>query len=308
MAESEPTLIAPSLTQVLDQINDAVYLLNKQMRVTCWNRAAERMTGYASREMLGGPCDKALVHCLADGTVLCGQQCPMRRAMTCGIEVQTVVYLRHRDGHRLPIAVRVAPARDDRGRIVGALQVFSDDIARTMALRRIDQLEQLADNDALTGVRNRRFLLENLGLRLAQKRATGHNCGCIFVDIDHFKAINDRYGHETGDAVLKAVAKTVAASLTPFDTFGRLGGEEFLALVALEAGRDLRTVAAELHGLVRKCGVPAGPDLVTLTASFGVTTLRAEDTVESALHRADQLLYRSKQSGRNCVTFDADLQ
>lgn len=166
-----------------------------------------------------------------------------------------------------------------------------------------EALRRLATTDALTGVANRGHFMQRAAAEVERARRYGRALSVVMLDIDHFKHINDRHGHAGGDQVLRAVTTTCAGLVRQQDVLGRLGGEEFALLMpeteiepaALLAER-LRAALAALR-LILISG-----DDVTLSASFGVSTLDAEDSVDTLLARADAALYASKNSGRNRVS------
>ena len=122
--------------------------------------------------------------------------------------------------------------------------------------------------------------------------------------MDNFKPINDKFGHNVGDQVLKMIAEVISHSSRSFDIVGRWGGEEFLTIVS-NVGRDLLKQVAERHRvLVEKSHVQVGGEILRVTISAGATLARPEDTMESLIERADDLLYQSKQSGKNTLTVD----
>jgi diguanylate cyclase (GGDEF)-like protein/PAS domain S-box-containing protein len=290
--------------QLLDQINDAVYMLDRDMRVVFWNRAAANITGCQAQDILGARCDDVLTHCQPDGKVLCQCGCPMRKAMEEGARTETVVYLQHRDGTRLPVSVRIWPAHDKNGQLIGAVQIFSDDVSRAMVVRRLDQLEQIADNDKLTGIRNRRFMEEQISLRLYEAQRSGARTGCIFIDIDHFKAINDQFGHDLGDTALRIVARTLSACSKATDVVGRWGGEEFVIILSDTSPREVASLANLQCAMIQRCRLEHEGRIVPLSASVGATLALPTDTPRSLVQRADHLMYQSKQLGRNRATCD----
>lgn len=181
--------------------------------------------------------------------------------------------------------------------IVFALLMFNILSGRLQA-----RLHQRATTDALTGVPSRLALVEGAEPMVARVRRDGQRLAVAMVDIDHFKQVNDRLGHASGDAVLRETAKLLQSQLRPEALLVRYGGEEFVVLVPVEdlpVGRRiaerLRTVLAEApwDRLV--------PGLATVTASLGVTLLEADEPLEAALARADEALYRAKSGGRNQV-------
>ncbi len=173
--------------------------------------------------------------------------------------------------------------------------------------RRI-RLEREASVDALTGLRNRRWLEVNLD-RLAQR----HRCGgtsftVIMLDVDHFKRVNDTYGHAAGDRVLSTVSQTILNSLRPTDLASRYGGEEFVVILPGTALDDGMIVAQRLRQQVggQEVDCRDGRVLPPVTISLGVAMLGDNESGKELLARADGALYRAKQNGRNRVERDGD--
>jgi len=167
--------------------------------------------------------------------------------------------------------------------------------------RTVRQLRRLSDHDALTSVLNRRGLAAR---HAQQRRRPGRGCALMVIDIDHFKRVNDAYGHDAGDMALVAMARTLEASVRPTDVVARTGGEEFCVLMPdIEAG--LAGAAAERIRLaVRSAVVDAGCASVHLSCSIGVVwTADASDPLDRLTARADAAMYRAKASGRDRVEF-----
>lgn len=159
------------------------------------------------------------------------------------------------------------------------------------------RLRELAHTDVLTGLPNRRRLMEALHGAVQDRRAEGRTAVVLF-DLDHFKGVNDRYGHDIGDLVLQEVTDVVLATLRPDAVFGRWGGEEFLVVVP-QAGLDEGAAVAErLRQAIAAHAFSGG---LSMTASFGVSVVSDADSVDAVLLRADRLLYVAKESGRDLV-------
>lgn len=292
--------------ELLDSLYDGVYFVDRDRRITYWNEGAERITGYTASEVMGTRCaDNILTHIDEQGSTLCiNGCCPLAYTIEDGMPRTAEVYLLHKDGHRVPISVRVAPLRDSNKAIVGAVEVFTDNSSKTAALERLKEFEKMAYIDALTGLANRRYTEIALNARYEELQRYGWPFGVIFIDIDRFKEINDRHGHETGDAVLAMVAKNLLSSVRSFDVVGRWGGEEFVAVVANVDHEELRAGANRIRVLIEQSTLPGDPPL-KVTVSLGATLARPEDTVAGIISRADRLMYESKTAGRNRVTVDA---
>src|SRR6187551_2862384 len=166
-----------------------------------------------------------------------------------------------------------------------------------------DSLRRDAQIDPLTNVLNRR----SLEATMRQRCQLRERFGVLFVDLDHFKQVNDRFGHDSGDRVLIAVANVIKSGLRPGDIIGRYGGEEFVAVVAGAGPESARLVAERLRRSVEAMLPPKGGP-ARLTISIGTTVFDPEQSDESSealLHRADMALYAAKRSGRNRVVLAA---
>jgi diguanylate cyclase (GGDEF)-like protein len=164
------------------------------------------------------------------------------------------------------------------------------------------QLHSLANTDSLTGVSNRRHFISAVTAGLQEMRETGRPASLFLADIDHFKSVNDRYGHEAGDHALIQVAAKMRGLMSEADVFGRIGGEEFACFLP---GTDIGNavlIAEHLRAEVATLRLRVGAETMALTCSFGVVPVDAEtDTPETAMKRADAALYAAKRQGRNQV-------
>ncbi|MFZ5861977.1 MAG: sensor domain-containing diguanylate cyclase [Nitrospirota bacterium] len=167
-------------------------------------------------------------------------------------------------------------------------------------------LKDLAQTDSLTGVANRRHFLLRANEEFSRAKRFGRHLSVIMIDLDHFKAVNDRWGHAGGDEVLKAFCAAWSAIVRRGDVLARMGGEEFAWLLS-ETGREKACLAAEkLRRVAATIAVPRDGDVITFTISAGVATMAPTDrTVEDAVARADAALYHAKANGRNRTESDA---
>jgi diguanylate cyclase (GGDEF)-like protein/PAS domain S-box-containing protein len=288
---------------LLDNFYDGVYFVDRQRCITYWNKGAERISGYTAAEAVGSHCyDQLLNHIDDDGTCLCQGSCPLARTIEDGSSREAEIYLHHKAGHRVPVLVRITPIVDPDGAVIGAIEVFSDNSAKMSALHRVQDLEKVAYVDQLTGLANRALTEITLRSRTDELSRYGWPFGVLFIDIDQFKLVNDRLGHNTGDAVLQAVANTLRGAARTFDLVGRWGGEEFVAIIANTDNTRLTTIAERFRTLVEASVVSAGGAEHVVTVSIGGTQAAAGETVETLIARADALMYASKKSGRNRVT------
>ena len=160
------------------------------------------------------------------------------------------------------------------------------------------EFENRANYDPLTGIYNRRRFLELLERGIKNTQRLNQNLSIVFFDIDHFKKINDTYGHNIGDEVLKALSSLTASTIRSTDVFARWGGEEFLILIESTTLENAARMAEKLRKVIMEYDFP---EVKNVTCSFGVTTYYYDETAETFISRADSALYRAKESGRNRV-------
>jgi diguanylate cyclase (GGDEF)-like protein/PAS domain S-box-containing protein len=289
--------------RILDNLFDGVYFVDRERRIVYWNKGAERITGYTSDEVMGSHCwDDILQHVDNEGNSLCRIGCPLLKVITGGQEMTAEVFLSHKDGHRIPVLVRATPMINHEGKTVGAVEIFSDNSEKISALHMIEELQRKVFLDPLTDLANRRYVEMNLHLKASEMDRYGWSYGIIMMDIDRFKDVNDTYGHAIGDEALKMIARTLLFSSRSTDMVGRWGGEEFIAVISNTNEQRLREIAERYRSLVERSTLPMGDKGLKITISAGATIARADESSESVIKRADTLLYRSKEDGRNRLT------
>jgi diguanylate cyclase (GGDEF)-like protein/PAS domain S-box-containing protein len=165
-----------------------------------------------------------------------------------------------------------------------------------------EELTRLAHTDELTGLLNRRRFTQRLQQEISRARRHDRPLSLIMMDVDFFKSVNDRFGHDTGDLVLQKVAGACARALRQHDIFGRLGGEEFAVILPDVAGTEAEQVAERVRTIVESEPIRAGRDPIQITVSIGLCELCHElEGFEALLKAADTALYRAKNNGRNRV-------
>jgi diguanylate cyclase (GGDEF)-like protein len=170
-----------------------------------------------------------------------------------------------------------------------------------LVIRLLLRIRKLAERDHLTGCWNRGSLEARLQVEYDRNRRSGEHLSCVFLDVDHFKKVNDGRGHQAGDAALLHTAKLLVEQLREMDTVGRYGGEEFVVLLPGTHLTGAREVAEKLRKALEANPVRFKDDTFSITASFGVASLTGNESQEGFLQRADAAMYQAKQSGRNRV-------
>ncbi|EIP86335.1 hypothetical protein A33K_17425 [Burkholderia humptydooensis MSMB43] len=193
-----------------------------------------------------------------------------------------------------------------RGREVEAVCVTISDVTHVSVMQRereeaVAKLQEYANRDGLTGIANRRFFEARLRDEFSRWQRYGGNLSVLLFDLDHFKTINDRFGHVVGDNVLRMMAQRVADVVRSQDTFGRFGGEEFALLLPCTSLDEAMHVAEKIRQTIGSTPIEAEGVRVPVTASVGGAAAHAGAlTHETLVNEADAALYRAKRQGRNC--------
>ena len=290
--------------ELLDHIGDGVYFVDLERRIQYWNEGAFRLTGYRADEVLGKSCqDDLMCHVDNSGKRLCHDGCPLAASICDGKPHEANVFLRHKLGRRVPVSSRVQPMRGADGSIIGAIEIFSDSSAQFDALRKTEAMNRLAFLDHLTQLPNRRFLEMSLHTALSEFEVHKDPLGVLVIDIDQFKTINDSFGHSGGDRALQEAACTLTGSLRPTDIVGRWGGDEFLAIARNVDGDILRRLAERCVVLIAQSQVLSNDgQRIIMSVSVGAALSRVGESAGSLIHRADEMMYRSKTGGRGRAT------
>jgi diguanylate cyclase (GGDEF)-like protein len=228
-------------------------------------------------------------------------------------ETTTVLHT-HLDsaGNEQYIEITASPVKDPDGRTFGMVETYRNILEKKIDDELVNLVQKLNETqlhlklmsitDELTGLRNRRFIMERLEEEFQRARRSGRPLSLMMLDIDHFKQVNDANGHLFGDIVLRVVSMRIKSHLRRHDLVGRVGGEEFL-VVSPDSGLDDTIMVAErIRKVVNDEAICDAVREVSVALSAGVTTMRENDTsVDILFSRADTALYKAKEEGRNRV-------
>nr|WP_315253156.1 diguanylate cyclase [uncultured Duganella sp.] len=287
---------AAELRAILDNAHDAFIALDPGGVVREWNRQAEQLLGWQRIEVIGQPLASLML------------PAPLRRAYerdmrlladnadsaASGLSRRVELTLHNRAGQELPVEVSLAYVPRSSGHLFIA---FLHDISERKSL--FASLEAMALRDTLTGLCNRRALMQALPEALRRANRSRQGCAVLFLDLDRFKQINDRYGHEEGDELLRQFAERLRGAVRKTDTVGRLAGDEFIVILEMLAGDHAAEEAAGKLQLALQQPFVLKTTSVTLSASIGIAIHHPDDPqeVETLLGRADRAMYRQKQHG-----------
>jgi diguanylate cyclase (GGDEF)-like protein len=306
LGDEPPPTLEPSTDlifqgRLLDNMYDAVVFVDASGRIVQWNRGAERLTGILGSGIRGQVWHPAMLE-MADekGRAVREADCPVQTAIRCG--AQSLRRLSVRGRNRRPVAVdtHAIPVIDRRGNIGGAVLVLHDASSEISLERQCQNLHEKATMDPLTQVANRAEFDRVHVMFIEAHRQQRVACSLIMGDLDHFKRVNDTYGHQAGDDVIVSLATLLKSSCRPGDLVARYGGEEFVILCA---DCDNAT-AAHRADQMRKAFSRLVHEKMggrSVTVSFGVTEIQPGDTPETMLRRADRALLAAKTKGRNTV-------
>ncbi len=280
---------------LFEDSQDVIFIVNLEGRLLDVNPACEAMLGYTPEELLLIELDEI------------GERSERRRLFeevaTTGSTLDFRTTLIHRDGYRVPVTISATRRLDERGQHIGFqgyIRNLSDRVEAQEQRQRAERLEQLAALDPLTRSFNRRYFQQAGTREIARAERQGSPLSLILFDIDHFKSINDRFGHVTGDKVLIAIARLVNSKIRGGDVLARYGGEEFVIMLPDTQLDQALQRAEQLRGLIEMVATETlSGERVGVTVSLGVAQWQAGETLTDLLERADRALYGAKEAGRN---------
>ena len=222
--------IISSYKKILDNLYDGVYVVDKNRKIRYWNQKAEDITGYRAEDMVDAHCyNNILEHVDEKGKNLCTSDCPLVKAMDSDQSVEEKIYLHHNEGHRLPVKVRITPLHNEAGEVIGAVEVFSNNSDYISLLQKYKELEAQSFIDDLTRIGNKNHIKKRLDDSLVELKKYDWPFGVIKFSIRDFDEIQETYGCEISDKVLKMIANTLKGDLEVYQSLGRIG-EEFIVI------------------------------------------------------------------------------
>jgi diguanylate cyclase (GGDEF)-like protein/PAS domain S-box-containing protein len=282
------------LSTIMESARDAIIMIDNKGNVTFWNPAAERLFGYSREEVMGKELHRLMIqderlYEVYKEAFKRFQLSGKRNAVGKTIELKA----KHKDGYEIDVELSLSAVRiKDTWHALGIVRDISE------RKKYEELLYRQSITDPLTNVYNRRFFMQMLEQEMERTRRYGKSFSVIMFDLDHFKSVNDRFGHAAGDMVLKSVADMIKGRIRKTDYFARWGGEEFIILLPETSVEDAAGLAEELRKHLNSMTLP---EVGRVTASFGVASYRPSDTIDTILMRADSMLYEAKDAGRNCV-------
>jgi diguanylate cyclase (GGDEF)-like protein len=287
--------------RLIESMHDGVIFVDANLQVLQWNHGAERLTGIPGKGILSSTFLPSTIGMADEHQSPIGDKnCPLAQAVREGVQWVRRLHINGRGGRPTAVDAQAVPVVDDQGLVVG-LTLQLHDVSDEISLeQRCQNLHDMATQDPMTKVANRAEFDRVLAEFVKAHRDTKRPCALIMTDIDRFKTINDTYGHQAGDEVIKSIANMLKTFCRAGDLVARYGGEEFVLLcadcdnaTAAKRAEEVRTAFSLVKhvSLGQRC----------VTASFGVTEIQPGDTPETMIRRADRALFQAKETGRNRV-------
>jgi len=285
----------------LNSIGDAVLCTDISGRITYLNAVAETLTGWSREEATGRLL--AEVFRIIDSDTGNTAKDPLKIAIvenrTVGLTENCI--LTQRDGSQTAIEDSAAPIHDRAGRIIGAVIVFRDvTAARSVS----SQIAYRAQHDVLTDLPNRQLLNDRISQAISMAQRENRSLAVMFLDLDHFKHVNDSLGHAIGDLLLQSVSKRLVAAVRHSDTVSRQGGDEFVVLLAETTHPEDAATSAEK--VLRALSAPhsIGEHELHISCSIGISIFQGDgESAETLIQNADLAMYHAKEEGRNRYMF-----
>lgn len=287
--------------KLIDNMHDGVVFVDSQSTIEFWNTGVERLTGVSSSAACGQTFLPSLMEMTnSRGQRISNEECPLAHAIATGVQWLGRVSILGRQGRYILVDLHAIPVRSSDGLIHGATVLLHDVSSEACLEEKCQALHAQVAKDPLTQVANRAEFDRMLNNFVAAHQESNLPCSLIMADIDHFKLINDTYGHQAGDEAIITFASLLKSTCRSGDLVARYGGEEFAILCAdctnAAAARKAETLRKSLAEITHSC---LGNKCIT--ASFGVTELQAGDSPGTMLRRADRALLMAKDQGRNQV-------
>jgi diguanylate cyclase (GGDEF)-like protein/PAS domain S-box-containing protein len=301
LESAESSVLGLFHNKLLESMHDAVIFVDDALRIVLWNRAAELLTGMSQASLRHKQWSPSLVNLRDERQKLISDEDdPVARGVQTADPMLRRFSLAARNGQRAEVDVHLIPVTGNRGAVHGAMLLLRDASSQVSMEQRLKSLHEKATRDPLTQAANRAEFDRALEAAVHSHLPKNLPCSLIVCDIDHFKRINDNFGHQAGDIVLVAFTQLLKSYCRPEDLVARYGGEEFV-LLCPDCDNTTATHRADRIRVELERSPQPAINSQAITASFGVTELQQGDTPETFFRRADRALYQAKENGRNLV-------
>ena len=289
---------------LVDQLEEGVYIVDRERRILFWNAAAERISGYMGHEVSGRLCHgHLLMHCDNEGGILCGERCPLLAVMHDGKPRECEIFLHHRQGHRVPVRVRSRPIYDPHGVAIGAVEIFQEVVP--VARGEMRSLQAFGCLDEITGAANRKYGETRVRQAMEVLDLHGIPFGWLRISLDRATELEQIHGKGALAAALKTVAATLDRNAGPFDVLTRWSESEFRIEVHNCAWPELEAMAKKLVALVGASSLVWCDNRLSISISIAGVMAERSDTLDSLETRAGEPSLNFQANGGNCSALAA---
>ncbi len=291
----------------LDNIYEAVCILDKDLKILFWNKALEKFSGNAAETLINQKCKKnILIQGPREKLIACSEMCPLIQSFKDKIPRTYKVYILHKEGFRLPAYMEILPIVNKSNMADACLITFQELSPKvnmphlTRELRNMDML------DSLTELGNRRYIEMNLASRLEEMKRYGFRIGILFCILDKVKSIKGTYGSVVKDKVVKMIGKTISNNIRFFEFVGRWEEDSFLIILSNVDSHKLDLIAHKLRLLAEQSSILVEDTLIHTTISIGGVLADSSSTKDSLIKIAENFAHMSQKEGQNKVTFSTE--
>ena len=290
------------LNTIFESINDPFNIIDRNYRIIKANESYARMRGKKVDQLIGKRCYEVL----QNRQTVC-EECSVKETFDTGKPTAKDKLVSYPTGQNIWVDIKTYPIFNEAGKVVNVIEYTRDITQRKKAEAErdilVDRLQYLSHTDDLTGLLNRRALIDKLEDEIRRTQRYKADLSILICDIDYFKEINDTYGHDTGDMVLRAISNLFKRLLRSIDVIGRYGGDEFLAILPETSMEGAKEIAERIRSAVEDLKLQGeGKDSIKTTLSLGVAEFNADkENINDLIKRADNALYIAKGKGRNRV-------
>jgi len=276
---------------ILESVPTGLCVVDLQKRIVLWSDGAERITGHLRHDVIGHCCiGEPVLHCDQQDCEFCHEDCPLARAMKTSQPAEAMGFLHHKAGHEIPVRARAVPVRNGRGSIIGAVQIFDEQLATALPNQRPDALSLPEFMDELTGLNNRVMMQAHLRETLGTFADVKVPFGILLVQLEGMEQVRARLGQDAAISLLRVAARVLEGTLWRTDFVGRWSDDQFL--VILNGCRDeaLHAVRQRVQRMLASDGIEWWGERRTLHVSIGAATAQPGDSMELLLTRAQRSL------------------
>lgn len=272
--------------KLLNNINSGVYALDNKRNIVFWNKKAEEISGFTKEEVIGKSCkDNILEHINENGRHLCKHNCPVSTTLADGRERKNKVYLHHKEGHRIPVSVKVFPVYDDNNLIEGAIEIFDDLREKEKFMEEIKKYKKIAYIDPLTEIPNRKYVDDNSNRIINESQRFKYDAGFLLIEVQNIPDINKKYGNEMGDRVIKMLAMNLHSNTRNSDITGRFEGNKFISIIRFVNKDQIKLIAEKYIKTANACFIFEDNKKIQTTIKVIGTIINKEDTYEEIKKR-----------------------